>query len=192
VPRFRRFWALAHPLRASPQQVNKTAARKNPTFPRLHVRFRRPIPESAIPQSGNKIANRGPRLLPELFARKGSPAVVVMISVEVAGLAPGVTLDGVKLSVDFPGKPFALSAMAPVKLLFTEVNVSPYIAAAPARMVIVAGDAANVKSGGAVTVAASVAVSLARLSSPPPETEMLLVTVAVAVAATFTVTLIGG
>jgi hypothetical protein len=58
--------------------------------------------------------------------------------------------------------------------------------------VLVAGATEIVKSGGNVTVVISVAVSFARLSSPPPDTVAMFVTVDGAFAATLTVTVIEG
>ncbi len=70
--------------------------------------------------------------------------------------------------------------------------VSGKFACCPALMVIAVGENASVKSGGAVMVVRSPALSLARFSSPPPATVVVFVTELGAVVATETVAVTTG
>ena len=77
----------------------------------------------------------------------GVVAAVVTVSVEV----PAVVTDvGLNVAVAPAGNPLTVRATAPVKP-FTAADVGVYVVPAPCATVCVAGDAVNVKSGGALT-----------------------------------------
>ena len=74
------------------------------------------------PKSGHKDANDRVPPLFDLLATKGSPSIVVTVSVDIAGLAPGVTAKGLKAIETFPGKPVTVRSIELAKKLFCGVN----------------------------------------------------------------------
>ena len=133
----------------SAPRISSSPTQKQPILSFLAFLSLIPTATRAIPSNASQNANKGlMRSRPNGGARRAEPAVVEIVNVEVAGLAPTVTGLGENKQPANAGNPLQVSDTEPVKPL-RELIVRVDVADPPAETVAVLGEAEIVKSGGA-------------------------------------------
>jgi len=129
----------------SAPRISSSPAQKQPILRFLDFLSLIPTATRAIPSNDSQNAYKGlMRSRPNEGARRAETAVVEILNVEVAGLAPTVTEENEQFAN--AGNPLQVSDTDPVKLL-VELIVMVDVAAPPAETVAAPGEAEIVKSG---------------------------------------------